>query len=197
MGREIEMKIPLSDEEYERLMKFAQEQEEKPVHICKKDEYFSKYDSEEERRAACKALKEPKVIRIRTEGESLDQKKSYFGIKFKTIEGGVEFNEEDETFVEDETVIRRFLEISGFKKYFEKHKDSNALYCRSKADKDVLIHLELVIVNGHKYIETEVTDASQEPQRVRKALESFLTELGLDISKKDSRSWMEIIGSDS
>ena len=42
-------------------------------------------------------------------------------------------------------------------------------------------------------METEVTDSPQDPQLVRERLEKFITGLGLDVSKKDSRSWMEII----
>ena len=54
-------------------------------------------------------------------------------------------------------------------------------------------HLELEKVNGLKYIEVEVTDGSDDADDVRAALEKFMELFGLDTSKRDSRSWMEII----
>ena len=63
-NKEIELKIPLSDGEYDELKKRFFTGAEK---VIKKDEYFSRYDTLEER------IKnnEPKVIRIRTEGEEV------------------------------------------------------------------------------------------------------------------------------
>ena len=85
-NKEIELKIPLSDGEYDDLKKRYFSGTEK---VLKKDEYFSRYDTLEER------IKnnEPKVIRIRTEGEEV-----YFTIKRKSIKNGIEVNEEKESF---------------------------------------------------------------------------------------------------
>ena len=52
MNREIEIKIPLTQGEYESL--FSKIQEEpftKPEHLLKSDTYFSRYDTREERKA--------------------------------------------------------------------------------------------------------------------------------------------------
>ena len=54
-------------------------------------------------------------------------------------------------------------------------------------------HLELEKVNGLKYIEVEETDGTDEADAVRNALEKFMEQFGLDTSKRDHRSWMEII----
>ena len=60
MGKEIEIKVPLSDSQYESLKKrfFVDS-----VFTLKKDEYYSRYKTHEER----KNNNEPQVIRIRTE----------------------------------------------------------------------------------------------------------------------------------
>ena len=47
--------------------------------------------------------------------------------------------------------------------------------------------------NNLKYVEIEVTDDGSPADEVRSELEKFVTMLGLDCSKRDSRSWMEII----
>ena len=184
MAREIEIKIPLTQSEYDSLFaKINEPPFTTPEHLLKSDIYFSRYDTREER----KAKNEPQVIRIRTD-ENLNEgtKKSYFCIKRKTIENGIEFNAENETFIEDEKVLEQFFEVSGYTKYFQKNKDAFSTY---NGD----FHLELEKVNGMCYVEIEVTTSSLPAETVRQNLEAFVKDLGLDSSKRDSRSWMEII----
>ena len=185
MGREIEIKIPLTDAEYESIYNsFTFE------HFFKTDRYFSRYDTHEER----VQNGEPRVIRIRTEQDmSLGEKKSYFCIKYKTVQNGIELNTENETFVQDETVIENLLKVSGYHIYFDKQKDAFSVYSRCDYNDAIEFHLELEKVNGLKYVEIEVTDGTAPADEVTAALEKFVTRLGLDVSKKDSRSWMEII----
>ena len=193
MGREIEIKIPLTAAEYDRLLSFVNGSEVRELsHIRKSDRYYSRYTTETERRQAVRAGQEPNVIRIRTE-ENLQthNKQSYFCYKYKTVENGVEFNSENETFIEDAEVLGRFFTGTGYTLYFEKIKDAWSVYC----SRDPLVfHLELEIVNGLKYVEIEVTQSTLPADEVRRALENFVTLLELDVSKRDSRSWMEIIG---
>ncbi|MBO4629025.1 MAG: CYTH domain-containing protein [Treponema sp.] len=188
MNREIEIKIPLTQSEYELLFsKIHEPPFTKPEHLYKSDTYFSRYKTRQERDAS----NEPRVIRIRTE-QNLDQsepsKKSYFCLKRKTIENGIEFNSENETFIEDEKVLEQFFEVAGYTKYFQKNKDAFSTY---NGD----FHLELEKVNGMCYVEIEVTTSTLPAETVRQNLESFVKDLGLDSSKRDSRSWMEIIQS--
>ena len=100
MGREIEIKIPLSDVQYDSIFSFInckadfdgilRADKVSPL-IIKQDEYYSRYDSREERIAAG----EPQVIRIRTDDNG-KEKSSYFTIKHKSRQNGIEFNKEDE-----------------------------------------------------------------------------------------------------
>ena len=106
MGREIEIKIPLTSEEFDRLYDFIclkqsivgitiigdAEKNCKRKFFLKKDEYFSKYDKENERRKN----NEPQVIRIRTQ-DFENERRSYFTIKRKVVEDGIEVNKENET----------------------------------------------------------------------------------------------------
>ena len=73
MGKEIEMKVPVSENEFQRLLDFASKTKSGVEHYLKKDEYYSRYDSDEER----KTKGEPKVIRIRTE-KSDEEEKHFF-----------------------------------------------------------------------------------------------------------------------
>ena len=184
MGREIEIKIPLTQSEYDELFaKINEPPFSTPIHLLKSDTYFSRYDTREERRAK----NEPQVIRIRTdENMTEDTKKSYFCIKRKTIENGIEFNAENETFIEDENVLKLLFEVSDYHQFFQKNKDAFSTYYND-------MHLELEKVNGLTYVEIEVTTENLSADKVRKNLEAFVKELGLDPSKRDSRSWMEII----
>ena len=190
MGREIELKIPLSDSDYERIKNEICDGSEK--RFIKNDEYYSRYNT----RAESKAAGEPQVIRIRSEkfaeagSDNFSVLESYFCIKRKVIENGIELNREDETFVENADVIRDLLMLSGYHKFFEKQK--NAISTFRKVD-DISFHVELEIVNNLKYIEIEVTDSEKPADDVRAALESFAGSFGLDSSKRDSRSWMEIL----
>ncbi len=200
MGREIEIKIPLTDGEYEKIFKVISGEQSLTglevaadglEHLLKRDTYFSRYDSREESKAAG----EPQVIRIRSEAcaEDKTNERSYFCIKRKTIENGIELNREDETFVEKPEVIRDLLLFSGYHQFFEKNKDAYGVHCQSVVLPGCDFHLELEMVNGLKYVEVEVTDGSKEADDVRLALEKFMELFGLDSSKRDKRSWMEII----
>lgn len=215
MGREIEIKIPLTDGEYDKIYSVISGDEKIaglkickngdvpcPIeHILKTDSYFSRYDTRQESYAAG----EPQVIRIRCEKyERIGTKeaakkvapKFFFCIKRKTLENGVELNREDETYIEKPEVVRDLLTFSGYHQFFEKRKDSFSVYCESEILEGCEFHLELEKVNGLKYVEIEVTD---EPgvgfaaDEVRLALGKFVELFGLDSSKRDSRSWMEII----
>ena len=209
MGREIEIKIPLTDEQYDKIYSVISGTETlsgvqvlgQMEHLLKSDIYFSRYNTREESKAAG----EPQVIRIRSERiESTDvsnseklstNERSFFCIKRKSIENGIELNREDETFVENPEVIRDLLLFSGYHQFFEKNKDSYGVHCQSVVLPGCDFHLELEKVNGLKYIEVEVTDGTDEADAVREALEKFMELFGLDTSKRDQRSWMEIINS--
>ena len=205
MGREIEIKIPLTDEQYDKIysvisgaQKLAglEVDSDGLAHLLKSDSYFSRYETREESKAAG----EPQVIRIRSEAE-FDQAvtKSYFCIKRKTIENGIELNREDETFVEKPEVVRDLLLFSGYHQFFEKNKDAYGVYCKSDVLAGCSFHLELEKVNGLKYIEVEVTDDTESDgailsaDAVRAGLERFMEQFGLDTAKRDSCSWMEIL----
>lgn len=199
MGREIEIKIPLTDEQYDKIFSVITGAEPltgvkvlgQPEHLIKSDIYFSRYNTREESKAAG----EPQVIRIRSEvaAGNKTNERSFFCIKRKTIENGIEFNREDETFVEKPEIIRDLLLFSGYHQFFEKNKDAYGVHCESVVLPGCDFHLELEKVNGLKYIEVEVTDGADAADDVRAALEKFMEQFGLDTSKRDHRSWMEII----
>ena len=193
MGREIEIKLPLTDAEYDKIFSVISGDSKlaglevcsQPERILKSDEYYSRYQT----RAESKAAGEPQVIRIRTENEE----RAFFCIKRKSVENGIELNREDETFVENADVVRDLLQLSGYHKFFEKKKDAYSVHCQSVVLPGCDFHLELERVNDHKYVEVEVTDGSDKADDVRAALEKFIVQFGLDSSKRDKRSWMEII----
>lgn len=197
MSREIELKVPLSVEQFDRIQKILTQKEQLSSinirglsHILKSDEYFSRYHTHEERIKN----KELRVIRLRTENDGKGEK-SFFCIKQKTIENGVEFNSEKETFVEDADVLRAFFEASGFIKWFEKKKDALSVYATVSENSDFEAHLELEKVNSLPYIEIEYTKEDLPADQVRAGLEKILLALGVDPKKRDSRSWAEILES--
>lgn len=200
MGREIEMKIPLDEKEFDFIYDFLRgktfvkklalivlDSDEKKF-FTKKDEYYSKYETENLRRKN----DEPSVIRIRTEIVG-DSEKSYFTIKRKSLEDGVEINKEDETFIENAQVLRDFFEISGYFRWFCKEKKVCGATCRFENLPEAKFHLELEIVNNLKYVEIEATDANFSEDEIKSALNEFVKSLNLDPKNKDSRSWAEII----
>ena len=197
MSREIELKVPLTLEQFDRIQKILTQKEQFPSinirglsHILKSDEYFSRYHTHEER------IKnnELRVIRLRTENDG-NGEKAFFCIKRKSIENGVEFNSEKETFVEDADVLRAFFEASGFIKWFEKKKDAISVYATLSEKPDFEAHLELEKVNSLPYIEIEYTKEDLPADQVRAGLEQILLALGVDPKKRDSRSWAEILES--
>ncbi len=197
MSREIELKVPLTCEQFDRIEKILTKKDQLSSinirglsHILKSDEYFSRYHTHEERIKN----KELRVIRLRTENDGKGEK-SFFCIKQKTIENGVEFNSEKETFVEDADVLRAFFEASGFIKWFEKKKDAISVYATLSEKPDFEAHLELEKVNSLPYIEIEYTKEDLPADQVRAGLEKILLALGVDPKKRDSRSWAEILES--
>ena len=208
MAREIEMKIPLNQDQYDYIYDviFGKETVQglevgNPVNIVKKDEYYSKYELFAERVAKVREGVEPQVIRIRTVLKAKDgaeNKKFYFTIKRKTIENGIEFNKEDETFIEKPYVLRDLFKLAGYTMWFEKQKDAFSVYCKSSVLEGVEFHLELEMVNGYKYIEVEVVDENENmaADTVKTALCDFMKLFGLNPEDKDGRSWKEIVSAD-
>ena len=208
MAREIEMKIPLNQDQYDCIYDviFGKKSIEglevgEPVNIVKKDEYYSKYELFAERVAKVREGVEPQVIRVRTVLKSKDgteNKKYFFTIKRKTVENGVEYNKEDETSIEKPYVLRELFDLAGYTMWFEKQKDAFSVYCKAPIMPNVDFHVELEMVNGYKYIEVEVVDENESvpADDVRKALEDFMRLLGLNPDDKDSRSWKEIVSAD-
>lgn len=187
MGQEIELKIPLTDLQYDQL--YNQFYSGCKM-VCKRDEYFSKYNSIEERRKN----NEPSVIRIRTEGVEGEEPKTYFTIKRKKKENGIEINREDESFLENDEALRIFFEEAGYHKWFDKEKKSYGCYQKLDEQPELDFHMELVIVNGMKYMEIEVTDGKGLKLGVIEgALERLVKKIGLDPARKDIRSWYELI----
>lgn len=199
MGREIEMKIPLTEGKFKELVDvfcYGKIDVEgiKVIKTCpdlviKKDEYWSRYNSREERLAN----KEPQVIRIRQE-ESEEKTEAYFTLKHKTRQNGIELNKEDETFIEDPEVLRLFFIDAGYHKWFEKIKKNVGAYCTSSVLSGVEFHVELEDVNGLKYIEVEVTTEDGDADVIKSALGEFMKQCGLNPEDRDIRSWVEILG---
>ncbi len=199
MSSEIEIKIPLEKEEFEKIENLISRNEKNSAcenlvfsdykKIFKSDEYFSRYKTRSERKNAG----EFEVIRIRTEKIG-GREKSFFTTKRKSLVDGFEVNDEKETFVENPEVVRNFLLESGFIKWFEKTKDSESVFCALKNGRNLKFHLELEKVNGLFYIEIECTEnKNYQNHDVFSELEKVVESLGLDIQKNDPRSWIEIL----
>lgn len=204
MGREIELKIPLTEDQYNNILKNVISVAEKgkcnlssapevlvydgnTTLVTKNDANYSRYKTREERIAN----NEPTVIRIREEAIGNDRH-GYFTIKRKTFRNGMEINEENETSVEHPEVILQLLEEAGYSCWFRKMKTAYSCYCSFK---DLEFHVELVKVNGLPYLEIEVTSEDQEASIVTASLETLVAKFGLDPAKKDSRPWIEIVNS--
>lgn len=198
MGREIEVKVPLTQNQFDELFNClclrkqtipgVQVVQTSDKLIIKRDEYFSRYNTREERRAN----KEPQVIRIRTE-EKDGKSEAYFTLKYKTRENGIELNREDETFVQDATVLREFFAEAGYHLFFEKIKKNYAADCIADAFPGITYHVELENINGLLYAEVEVVQEEGDAQKIKQSLFDFIKLLGLDPEKRDIRSWMEIL----
>lgn len=252
MGREIEVKIPLMQKEFMKIMVWILESEKNPGIVFKNreivfktDEYYSQYKSMKSR-----LKNEPRVIRIRTQTKTTDfldliekesfeeicerfsekrkqclgKAESFFAIKTKRIQNGIEFNEESETPLENPDVLRQFFAQTKFHKWFQKEKIALGTKCialaaencappvpdgvgkKNDTDKNCVpdtvfasnirpleFHLELELVNGLPYIEIEYTKEDETAENVRVALDNLIEQLSLDKSKKDSRSWVQII----
>ena len=252
MGREIEVKIPLMQKEFMKIMAWILESEKNPGIVFKNreivfktDEYYSQYKSMKSR-----LKNEPRVIRIRTQTKTTDfldliekesfkeickrfsekrkqclgKAESFFAIKTKRIQNGIEFNEESETPLENPDVLRQFFAQTKFHKWFQKEKIALGTKCIALVSEncaplapdggdkncapDIVsaqsefsasnirpleFHLELELVNGLPYIEIEYTKEDEPAENVRIALDNLIERLSLDKSKKDSRSWVQII----
>ncbi len=63
----------------------------------------------------------------------------------------------------------------------------------SPSQNSVLFHAELEIVNGLKYLEIECTDEKIPEKIAVGCIDEIFSDFGLDVSRKDIRSWVEII----
>lgn len=225
MGREIEVKLPLTEELFVKILNWLCGHETKdniqtknPELIFKSDEYYSQYTNHQERLA-----NEPRVIRLRTEKkqsgfiEALKGKKyseiknwlyqkekeknpdstAFFTIKTKQIENGMEFNKEDETYIQDADVLREFFNRTKFLCWFKKEKIAFGSMVQLIEKKDriskkeseshyLTFHLELELVNGLPYIEIEYTGEKESSETVKNQLNNLLKNLNLsDIKKRN------------
>ena len=210
MSQEIELKVPVSQEQFNSIYQkiYVQKNHENIIilesstdKISKSDEYFTRYNSREE----MIKYNEPQVIRIRTEIIN-GKKQSYFTIKRKTLENGIEVNKEDETFLENDEALRILFEEAGYKRWFYKEKSSYSSYCAlAENAEQTRFHLELVTVNGMNYVEVELVIKDDEAEakagvktkkpetNLKAELEKFIIALGLNPADKDPRSWYQII----
>lgn len=203
MGKEIEIKIPLTEDQFNDIYtnifekkgmnKIYVNESSKDI-IVKTDEYYSKYKTREERINNG----EPQVIRIRTEKQN-GKEESFFTIKRKTMQNGIEFNQEDETFIEKAAVLRDLFELSEYICWFKKEKKAFSAHCSCESLPGTDFHLELEKVNNLPYVEIEVVTDDEEsentpsPDTIRNALCDFVRQLNLNPENKDRRSWVEII----
>lgn len=181
MGSEIESKIILTEEEFDRIVAEFGKRDTYEV-ANKSDKYYSVYGSIEQGRAH----KEP-LIRIREEGD-----KAFFTLKKKTVRDGVEYNEENETFVEDSSVIEKFLLATGYKKVFEKTKETMGVYYN---DSEFSYHAEVEKLNDKVFaIEVECVEPG-DPQKIKEGVLKVFEAIGIKDpgSRLESRSWMEIL----
>ncbi len=219
MSQEIELKIPLTQNEYNNFYEnvFCCETDEKQFFnnvefystnknlITKSDEFYSRYTTRKER----EENNEPSGIRLRVETETATTEiatnlgtqilstRAYFTIKRKSSKNGIEINEENETFIKNSDVLKQFFEVAGYKCWFKKVKTAYSCY----ADYEGLtFHVELVKVNNLPYIEIEVvseqnmkTDSFENVDSIATKLEDFVKVIGFDPSKKDARSWRDIL----
>lgn len=198
MAREIEIKIPLTKLEFDffcdvfyferKSLSGVEILKNSSKQILKQDEYWSRYKTRDERIKN----KEAQVIRIRTEKIN-DDERSYFTIKHKTCENGIELNKEDETFIENPEVLREFFLESDYQKWFEKTKISFGSLCKSSLFNEIIFHVEIEKVNDFFYAEIEVTQDFGDAKNIKNALNDFSKQIGLSPDKKDSRSWVEIL----
>ncbi len=200
MASEIEIKIPLNIEDFERIEKLISPGGQKSgscqlvfsdfMRIFKSDRYFSRYKTRQDR----KENGEFEVIRLRTE-KTGGGKKSFFTTKRKSLVNGFEVNDEKETFVENPEVLENFLLSSEFIKWFEKTKDAQSVLCRLRDGKDLVFHLELEKVNSFFYVEIECAESRNcQNSEVFLELKKAAEALSLSIENIDPRPWTEILG---
>lgn len=196
MGREIEFKIPLNPNQYDfikQMLDYPSKNKNLNIFdikdIYKKDEYYSQYLTEEERIKN----KEVPVIRLRTENNN----KTYFTVKSKSYENGIEVNSENETYVENADAIRSFFTLTGFNQWFYKEKKALSFYAYDIREAEFIFHCELVTVNNLTYFEIESTNLDLEKNRLIEKMNKFISFFNLDPKNKDSRTWVQIIKENS
>ena len=115
---EVEIKIPITDVQYQDFVKDAENRDELFGKCRRTDTYYSQYDSKEERLAHGEPL-----IRIRSEENYKGEVRDFLTYKIKQTINGVENNVERETEVADDiTVIQELFENCGFKVWWSKDK---------------------------------------------------------------------------
>lgn len=199
---EIEIKIPLSEEEYASLgRKFVASGAE---FFAKTDSYYSQYDTKQER-----LEKGEPLIRLRQEqsetyiGSADDRHKvisedDILTYKIKSTVNGIENNVERETTVEDMTILKELFEKTGFKCWFTKTK-SSLLY--NTTVNNIKFNVEVESVNDHKYIEIENIENVDTQGHVLTqddivaAIKVICEKFNLDFEKRDGRDWPQILNS--
>jgi adenylate cyclase class IV len=186
---EVETKYALSEIDFKRIsIIFAKRLAE---NLFKKDSYYSRYST----RKKAIAKGEP-VIRIREENG-----KSYLTLKHKNFKKSYEYNEEEETLVDDIKVVKNLLFASGYEEFFYKEKNSWSFFREvpikkdNKEEKKILVHMELEEVNGrYHYLELEVTDKDASLEDSIYAIQEVAKSVQVTDDMRDDRTWPEILG---
>ena len=181
---EIETKYVLTETDFKRIsVIFAKRRAE---NLIKKDSYYSRYSTVKK----SIAKKEP-LIRIREENG-----KGFLTVKRKSMKGNFESNQEEETKVDDVSVLKNLFLSTGYSEYFHKEKSAWSLIREVpfKDEDSVYVHMELESVNKkYFYLELEVTGDVPEDKAMQ-AIVGIANEFGIKEEQRDNRTWPEILG---
>lgn len=164
---EIESKILLTQEEYEKLL----ERTNWSYPVSREDTYFR-----------LPTFKEGQFVRIRETAIPGKGNTKVITYKEKNFEEGIENNTEEESLISNSEVIKNILRVSGFEQYFHK-----STYVRDSLYGSLPLHLELKEVEGIKALEIECTGAYLVSGVKEKIITAFADILNIKRTEVESR----------
>ncbi len=207
MGNEVEMKIPISRFNLDKIISILNG----PGYTV--DNFYKKEDKLYTKEPEGQELsKKGTVVRIRSSGKLpksglknilLENRQfrsianeCYFTTKIKSTSNGIENNIEHELLIDNAETMDACLKDMGYRCWFEKVKYSYGVYTKRR---NQTYHVELerasstITKKDVLYVEIENTESSNNLNTTLEDIISIFEELGLSVNDADDRPWVEIL----
>ncbi len=190
---EVEVKVSISDPDYYR-KKFIKHDGIYQVSFLHEDTYYNMPEGLRDFKATDEALRIRKSIEYyKSEKKPRGKPKYFITYKGAKLDTSTKTRKEMETQIVNGEILKRILEILGFKEILTVKKERD-LYEFFYKQKKIEVLIDYIPILDQSFIETEILAEKEEQiKEYRELLFNFLSEFGIKKKNSIRRSYLELI----